>query len=147
MDSDDTPNVFSRQTIFVMNIMKPCFTVTKVSDSSMDTRNNFPISKKPPGTEKAILHRKKPCSSTTKSPSIDTGMSSAGKRSHPSSAKPKVSPHVESLSTCNNASNSPGNKSIDPESVQDVPVTESMVKDVYADVFQGLGKFPGKVQA
>ena len=42
MNSDDTPNVLSRQTIFVMNILKPCFTLAK-TQSPIDARNNSPI--------------------------------------------------------------------------------------------------------
>ena len=41
MNSDTTPNVLSRQTIFVMNILKACFNLEK-KDTSMDTRNNSP---------------------------------------------------------------------------------------------------------
>ena len=59
-------------------------------------------------------------------------------------AKPKASVNPETLSTRKNTSPVPGNKSIDPETVKDVPLTESIMKDVYADIFQGLGKFPGE---
>ena len=32
MDSDDTPNILSRETTFLMEILKPCFIVKKVSE-------------------------------------------------------------------------------------------------------------------
>ena len=102
------------------------------------------MSEKLPGTEKEILHRTKPKTLMPKGPSIDTGISNAYKHSQPSPANHKVSNALDSLSTCKNASTRPGNKSFDAESVQDVPLAESMVKDVYVDVFQGLGKFPGE---
>ena len=47
MNSDDTPNVLSRQTIFVMNILKPCFNLNK-KDTSMDARNNSPAQENTP---------------------------------------------------------------------------------------------------
>ena len=59
-------------------------------------------------------------------------------------AKPKASVNPETVSKCKISSPTPGKNSIDPETVKDVPLTESMVIDVYADIFQGLGKFPGE---
>ena len=143
MDSDDTPSVLSRQTIFVMNILKPCFSVTR-KDLILDDRNNSHTKEKSPGARKPILQRKKPNISMQKSPSVDTGISSADKRLQSSQAKPAASVNPETLSACKNTSPVSGNKSIDPETVKDVPLTESQVKDVYADVFHGLGKFPGE---
>ena len=143
MNSDDTPNVLSRQTIFVMNILKPCFTLAK-TQSPMDARNNSPTQENTPGEQRSILQRKKPNTSMQKSTSVDTGISSADKRLQSSQAKPKASVNPESVSKRKISSPAPGNKSIDPETVKDVPLTESMVKDVYADIFQGLGKFPGE---
>ena len=61
-----------------------------------------------------------------------------------SEAKPKASVNLESVSKCNISSPVPRKNSIDPETVKDVPLTESIVTDVYADIFQGLGKFPGE---
>ena len=143
MNSDDTPNVLSRQTIFVMNILKPCFNLTK-KNSLMDDMNTSQTSEKSTGERKAILQRKKPNTLMQKSPSVDTGISSADKHLQSSLAIPQASKDIETLSKCKNTSPAPGNKSIDPETVKDVPLTESMVKDVYADVFHGLGKFPGE---
>ena len=143
MDSDTTPNVLSRQTIFVMNILKPCFNLTK-KKLLVDDRNNSPVQENSPGKQRSILQRKKPNTSMQKSTNVDTGISSADKRLQSSQAKPKASVNPESVSKRKISSPVTGNKSIDPETVKDVPLTESMVKDVYADIFQGLGKFPGE---
>ena len=73
MNSDDTPNVLSRQTIFVMNILKPCFTLAK-TQSSMDTRNNPPAKENTPSIQRSILQRKKPNTLMQKSSSLDTSI-------------------------------------------------------------------------
>ena len=114
MDSDNTPNVLSRQIIFVMNILKPCFTVTK-KDLILDDRNNSHMQEKSPGAEKAILQRKKPNTLMQKSPSVYTGISSADKRLQSSQAKPGASVNPETLSACKNTSPVSVNKSIDPK--------------------------------
>ena len=102
------------------------------------------MSEKTPGTKKGIIHGRKPDPLAQQGSIGDTGFSKAYNSLQPSPVIHKVSKNLESLSTHKNASSCSGNKSIDPESVKDKPLTESMVKDVYADVFQGLGKFPGE---
>ena len=143
MNSDTTPNVLSRQTIFVMNILKAMFNLNK-KDTSMDTRNNSQAQENTPSVQRLILTRKKPNTLMQKSTSVDTSISKADKRLQSSQAKPKASVNPESVSKRKISSPVPGKNSIDPETVKDVPLTESMVKDVYADIFQGLGKFPGE---
>ena len=110
----------------------------------MDVRNNSHTKENTPSVQRSILKRKKPNTSMQKSASVDTGISKADKRLQSSQAKPKASANPESVSKRKISSPAPGNKSIDPETVKDVPLTESMVTDVYADIFQGLGKFPGE---
>ena len=143
MDSDITPNVLSRKTIFVMKILKACFNLEQ-KETSMDDRNNSHTKENTPSVQRSVLKRKKPNTSMQKSASVDTGISKADKRLQSSQAKPKASANPESVSKRKISSPAPGNKSIDPETVKDVPLTESMVTDVYADIFQGLGKFPGE---
>ena len=143
MDSDITPNVLSRKTIFVMQILKACFNLEQ-AETSMDDRNNSHTKENTPSVQRSILKRKKPNTSMQKSASVDTGISKADKRLQSSQAKPKASTNPESVSKRKISSPAPGNKSIDPETVKYVPLTESMVTDVYADIFQGLGKFPGE---
>ena len=110
----------------------------------MDDRNNSQAQENTPSVQRSILTRKKPVTSMQKSSSVDTSISKADKRLPSLQAKPKASDSLESVSKRKISSPAPGNKSIDPETVKDVPLTESMIKDVYADIFQGLGKFPGE---
>ena len=139
MDSDDTPNVLSRRTIFVMTILKPCFTVTK-GNSLMDDRNTSQTSEKSTSERKAILQCKKPNILTQKSLSVNTGISSADKCLQTSLVIPQASKDIEILSKNKNTSPAPGNKSIDPETVSGTSLTQSMVKDVYADVFHEISR-------
>ena len=134
MDSDITPNVLSRQTIFVMKILKACFNLEK-KDTSMDDKNNSQAQENTPSVQRSILKRQKPVTSKQKSASVDTGISSADKRLQSSQAKPKASVNPESVSKRKIPSPASGKHSIDPETVKDVPLTESMVTDVYADIF------------
>ena len=54
MNSDSTPDVLSRQTIFVMNILKTCFNLNK-KDTSMDDRNNSQVQENTPSIQRSIL--------------------------------------------------------------------------------------------
>ena len=123
MDSDITPNVLSRKTIFVMQILKACFNLEQ-AETSMDDRNNSHTKENTPSVQRSILKRKKPNTSMQKSASVDTGISKADKRLQSSQAKPKASANPESVSKRKISSPAPGNKSIDPETVKDVPLTE-----------------------
>ena len=88
MDSDDTPNVLSREQTFMMGILKPCFVLKKESK---------------------------------------TNISSAGKESKAKPVTPKkMDTKMEAMKP-----NITG------------PLTKDMVTTQFADVFTGLGKFPG----
>ena len=124
---DITPNVLSRKTIFVMKILKACFNLEQ-KDTSMDDRNSSHTKENTPSVQRSILKRKKPVTSMQKSPSVATSISKADKRLPSSQAKSKASDSSESVSKRKISSPAPGNKSIDPETVKDVPLTESMIK-------------------
>ena len=59
MDSDITPNVLSRKTIFVMKILKACFNLEQ-AETSMDDRNNSHMKENTPSVQRSILKCKKP---------------------------------------------------------------------------------------
>ena len=40
MDSEDTPNILSRETTFLMGILKPCFVVKKIPDGTVTMNCN-----------------------------------------------------------------------------------------------------------
>ena len=88
MDSDDTPNVLSREQTFMMGILKQCFVVEKASKTNLSSAGNESMAK-------PVTPRK-----------MDTKMETRN-------------------------SNITG------------PLTKDMVTTQFADVFTGLGKFPG----
>ena len=143
----DTPNVLSRETTFLMDILKKCLPVEKVP---IKQTNHIPIPDSDqadrvlsmevafghsvPFTEGVFCHsdmsveENLPCHSV---PSTEGGsqMNCAS-----------ISEMVESQES-QNSSNSGSNK---PSlSIADLPLTQEKVESTYADVFQGLGKFPG----
>ena len=67
MDSDITPNVLSRKTIFVMKILKTCFSLEQ-KETSMDDRSSSHTKENTPSVQRSILKRKKPVTSMQKSP-------------------------------------------------------------------------------
>ena len=88
MDSDDTPNVLSREQTFMMGILKPCFVLKKESKTNISSTGKE-------STAKPVTPKK-----------MDTKMEAM---------KPNITG----------------------------PLTKDMVTTQFADVFTGLGKFPG----
>ena len=101
IDTDESPNVLSREQTFMMGILKPCFVLKKESSSSLSStgRNSTQTSSKSCTEEK----------------------------------QPTASKELEPIQT-----------SISSSTAQDIaPLTKEKVISDYADVFTGLGKFPG----
>ena len=112
----ETPNLLSRETTFLMGILKKCLSVEKtqnepnnqissllVSDHSVPSTEATPEAPVPP-TEGASCH------------------------SVPSTEAAPV----------------PLTEAAPLTSTEDLPLTQEKVESTYADVFQGLGKFPGE---
>ena len=120
----DIPNILSRETSFLMGILKKCLPVEKVPIEQTHTQSNhIPISVSDqtdqlPSTEGVFNH----------------SVLSMEEGSHMNCAS--VSDMAESPET-QNSSNSGSNK---PSlSVVDLPLTQEKVESTYADIFQGLG--------
>ena len=143
----DTPNFLSRETTFLMGILKKCLSVEKapnvIEDVSNNTQNSSLSVSVPalghlghsvPSTEgvfcRSVLPAEGnlPCHSVTstedRSPMNCANISDMAV---PSESNPN------SVSGLNNHS----------LSIVDLPLTQEKVQSTYADVFQGLGKFPG----
>ena len=115
----DTPNLLSRETTFLMGILKKCLTVEKASNNPI-----FPtsVSEQPvPSTEGVLSHSVPPtdmnllASMDSLTPTEDTPLD-------PIKAVP--SSNIPSLS------------------ITDLSLPQEKVESTYADVFQGLGKIP-----
>ena len=131
----DTPNILSRETTFLMSILKKCLSVEK-------TPNNQ-ISSIPVSGHLVLLTEEDPLTSTE------------GVFSH-SVPPTEENPSTEDRSQMNCASipNTAGSPNSSSDrvlgsnnqslSIADLPLTQEKVETTYADVFQGLGKFPGE---
>ena len=115
MDSEDTPNILSRETTFLMGILKPCFVVKKVPEIPDGTATMNCNSKAEMKSSKSIQGSQMRCSTST-------------------STKKLVKTTVTSKDV----------QHIHPDSLKNKPLTQEMIETTYQDVFQGLGKFPGE---
>ena len=115
IDSEDTPNVLSRETTFPMGILKPCFVVKKVSEIPDGTATMNCHSKAEMNNSKSIQGSQMSCSSSTNT-----------KKLVKTAVPPKDVQHIH------------------PDSLKNKPLTQEMIETTYQDVFQGLGKFPGE---
>ena len=152
----ETPNLLSRETTFLMGILKKCL--------SVETAPNNQISSPPvsghsvPPTEAALV------TSTEAAPVTSTeGVfshsvpSTEGVFCHsvpPTETAPLTSTEDRSQMNCASISNTADSSDPPPKhvvgsnyhslSITDLPLTQEKVETTYADVFQGLGKFPGE---
>ena len=142
----DTPNILSRETTFVMGILKKCFITEKMS-IEQNTPNSFisgsaaeeEAKEANPSTEGVFCHSVPPADAPAQVPSTE------GVFSHSDPFTETAQMHVASGQ---NMQNSPvssdqgsNNQSL---SIADLPLTQEKVESTYADMFQGLGKFPGE---
>ena len=153
----DTPNLQSRETTFLMGILKKCLSVEKAPNEPSNQISSIPVS-----GHSVPLMEENPLTSTEgifchSVPPVegDPLVSTEGVFCH------SVPPTEEKLSTEDrsqmNCASSP-DTAVSPDSssdhvvgsnnqslsITDLPLTQEKVESTYADVFQGLGKFPGE---
>ena len=155
----ETPNLLSRETTFLMGILKKCLSVEKTQNEPNDQVSSLPVSgHSVPPTEADPL-------ASTEGVFSHSVTSMEGVFSHSvlpteavSLASMKAAPlaFMEERSQMNCASISDTADSSDSSSdrvvgsnnhslsIADLPLTQDKVESTYADVFQGLGKFPGE---
>ena len=164
----ETPNLLSRETTFLMGILKKCLSVEKtqnnqisslsVSDHSVPSTEATPEATPVPLTEGASCHS---VPSTEAAPVLLTEAapltSTEGVSCHSvplTETAPLTSTEERSQMNCASISDTaktPGSSSVrvvgsnnHSLSITDLPLTQEKVETTYADVFQGLGKFPGE---
>ena len=115
MDSEDTPNVLSRETTFLMGILKSCFIAKKVPEIPDGTATMNCNSKAEMTNPKSIQGSQMSCSASTNT-----------KKLVKIAVPPKDVQHIH------------------PDSLKNKPLTQEMIETTYQDVFQGLRKFPGE---
>ena len=166
----ETPNLLSRETTFLMGILKKCLSVEKTQNEPNDQISSLPVSghSVPPTEADPLASTEGVFSHSVPPTEADPLASTEGVFSHsvpPTEADPLAStedvfghsvPLTEDRSQMNCASISdtaktPGSSSDrvvgsnnHSLSITDLPLTQEKVETTYADVFQGLGKFPGE---
>ena len=162
----ETPNLLSRETTFLMGILKKCLSVEKAQNEPSNQISSLPVSgHSVPPTEADPLM---PAEADQLTPAeADPRTSTEGVFSHSvplTEEDPLTStegvfshsvPSTEDRSQMNCASISDTAETSDSSSdrvvgsnnhslsIADLPLTKEKVETTYADVFQGLGKFPG----
>ena len=167
----ETPNLLSRETTFLMGILKKCLSVEKtqsepnnqisslsVSDHSVPSTEATPEATPVPLTEGASCHSV-PSTEAAPVPLTEAAplTSTEGVSCHSvplTETAPLTSTEERSQMNCASISDTaktPGSPSVRVTgsnnhslSITDLPLTQEKVETTYADVFQGLGKFPGE---
>ena len=130
----ETPNLLSRETTFLMGILKKCLSVEKTPNEP----NNqiLPVSgHSVPPTEADPLM---PVEADPLTPAEADPLTSMEDRSQMNCAS--ISDTAETPDSSSDRVVGSNNHSL---SIADLPITQDEVESTYADVFQGLGKFPG----
>ena len=178
--NENTPNILSRETTFLMGILKKCFVTEKVSieqntqnpilvsgptarDANPSTEAVFchsvtsavkpaqvpstegVFSHSDPSREAVFCHSVLPVEENSPNPSMEAAFSHSVTPVDENSPNPSMEAaqmNVASTSDSQNSSKSGPNKQ--SLSISDLPLTQEKVESTYADMFQGLGKFPGE---
>ena len=161
----ETPNLLSRETTFLMGILKKCLSVEKTQNEPNDQISSLPVSghSVPPTEADPLTPAEADPLASTEGVFSHSVTSTEGVFGHsvpPTEAVPlastKAAPltSTEERSQMNCASSPDTADSSDSDcvvglnihslSIADLPLTQDKVESTYADVFQGLGKFPGE---
>ena len=145
----ETPNLLSRETTFLMGILKKCLSVETAPNNQISP----PVSGHPvPSTEGAFSHSV-PSTEGVFSHSVP---STEGVFCHsvPLTETAPLTSTDRSQMNCASIPNTADSSELSPKhvvgsklhslSITDLPLTQDKVESTYADVFQGLGKFPGE---
>ena len=155
----DTPNILSRETTFLMGILKKCFISEKLP-VEQNTPNSTPISgptaeRTDPSMEGVFCHSDAPAQvpftegvfshSVPSTEAVFCHSVMPAEESSPNPSTETAQMHVASsqnTQVSSNSSDSVSNKQ--SLSITDLPLTQEKVESTYADMFQGLGKFLGE---
>ena len=146
----ETPNLLSRETTFLMGILKKCLSVEKTPNEPNNQISSLPVSghSVPPMEADPLMSMEGVFSHSL------TSTEGVSCHSVPSTeADPLTSTEERSQMNCANtpdtadSSDSSSDRVVGSNyhslSIADLPLTQEKVETTYADVFQGLGKFPG----
>ena len=143
----DTPNLLSRETAFLMGILKKCLSVEKAPNEPNNQFSLTSVSGPTPG-HSVPLTEEDPLTSTEgvfghSVPLMEKDQltSTEGVFSHSVPSMEDSSSQVNCVLKTTETPDSSNNPLL---SITDLPLTQEKLETTYADVFQGLGKFPGE---
>ena len=150
--SIDTPNLLSRETTFLMGILKKCLSVEKTPNEPNNQISSIPVSgHSVPLTEQDPLTSMEGVFSHSIPPAEEDPLTSTeGVFNHsvPSTEDSRSQMNCASISNTAESPDSSSDLVVGSNnhslSIADLPLTQEKVESSYADVFQGLGKFPGE---
>ena len=151
----DTPNLLSRETTFLMGILKKCLSVEKAPTEPNNQISLTSVSGPTPGhlvllTEEdeltsmeGVFGHSVPLTEEDRLTSTEGVFSHSVPLTEDRSQMnfASISNTAESPESSSNHVIGSNNPSL---SIADLPLTQEKVESTYADVFQGLGKFPGE---
>ena len=156
----ETPNLLSRETTFLMGILKKCLSVEKTQNEPNNQISSLPVSghSVPPTEADPLTPAEADPLASTEGVFSHSVPSTEGVfcNSVPLTEDTTPITSTEDRSQMNCASISDTAETPDSSSVRvvgsnnhslsitDLPLTQDKVESTYADVFQGLGKFPGE---
>ena len=156
----DTPNILSRETTFLMGILKKCFITEKVpieqntpnslisgptAEERTDPSMEGVFCHSDPSTEAANCHSVPPAQAPSTEGVFCHSVPSTEAVFCHSNPLTEASLNFAGSSSTTDQSEIQGSGSNKPSlSITDLPLTQDKVESTYADVFQGLGKFPGE---
>ena len=154
----ETPNLLSRETTFLMGILKKCLSVEKTQNVPNNQISSLPVSghSVPPTEADPLTSMEGVFSHSVTSTEGVFGHSVLPTEADPLTPTEAVPLTSTDRSQMNCASISDTAETPDSSSVRvvgsknhslsiaDLPLTQDKVESTYADVFQGLGKFPGE---
>ena len=154
----ETPNLLSRETTFLMGILKKCLSVEKTQNVPNDQISSLPVSghSVPPTEADPLTPAEADPLTSTEGVFSHSVMSTEGVFGYsfpPTEADPltpmedRSQMNCASISDTAETSDSSSDHAVGSNdhslSIADLPLTQDKVESTYADVFQGLGKFPG----
>ena len=155
----ETPNLLSRETTFLMGILKKCLSVEKTQNEPNDQISSLPVSghSVPPTEADPLASTEGVFSHSVLPTEADPLASTDGVFSHsvpPMEAVSLASTEERSQMNCAGISDTAETPDSSSDhvvgsnnhslSIADLPLTQVKVESTYADVFQGLGNFPGE---
>ena len=149
----ETPNLLSRETTFLMGILKKCLSIETAPNEPKNQVSSSPVSgHSVPPTEADQLTSTEGVFSHSV-PSTE-GVFCHSVPSTEAAPEESLTSMDRSQMNCASIPNTADSSDFSPKhvvgsnyhslSITDLPLTQEKVENTYADVFQGLGKFPGE---